>query len=88
LAGIAVHVGGRRIRPVQFIETEMEAMDQERVTQLIRVFRAKGFGICIARLLPSGQHADATYEIPANLLAAGEVEAFKQALGKLDPFVE
>jgi len=63
-------------------------MDQERVTRLIGMFRTKGFAICIARLLPSGQHADASYEIPANLLSADEVEPFKQALGKLDPSVE
>ena len=57
-------------------------MDQERVTRLIGMFRTKGFGVSIARLLPSGRHADATYEIPTN---GG---AFKQALCKLDPSVE
>jgi hypothetical protein len=35
-------------------------------------------------LLPSGRHADATYEIPGGLLAADEVELFKEALGKLE----
>ena len=63
-------------------------MDQERVTRLIGMFRTKGFGVSIARLLPSGRHADATYEIPTNLLSADEVGAFKQALCKLDPSVE
>jgi hypothetical protein len=48
------------------------------VTRLIGMFRTKGFGVCIARLLPSGRHADATYEIPTNLLSADEVGAFKQ----------
>ena len=87
LGGIAVNVAGRRVRLVQIIETAMGAMDQEHVTQLIGMFKAKGFGICVARLLPSGRHADATYEIPGSLLAAGEVELFKVALGKLDPSV-
>ena len=88
VGGFAVHVGGRPIRLVQFIEIEAAAMDQERVTRLIGMFRTKGFGVCIARLLPSGRHADATYEIPTNLLSADEVGPFKQALGKLDPSVE
>jgi hypothetical protein len=87
LGGIAVNVAGRRVRLVQFIETATGAMDQAHVTQLIAMFRAKGFGICIARLLPSGRHADATYEIPGSLLAAHEVESFKEALGKLDPSI-
>ena len=51
------------------------------------MFKAKGFGICVARLLPSGRHADATYEIPSSLLAADAVELFKVALGKLNPSV-
>ena len=88
VGGIAVKVGDRRIRLVQFIETEAGAIDQDRSTRLIRMFRTKGFGICIARLLPSGRHADATYEIPGNLLAAGELELFKEALGKLEHPVE
>jgi methyl coenzyme M reductase gamma subunit len=87
-SGIAVNVAGRRVRVVQFIETVAGAMDQEHVRQLIGMFRAKGFGICIARLLPSGRHADAIYEIPSHLLAEGEVELFTAALGKLDPSVE
>jgi hypothetical protein len=62
----------------------MGAMDQDHLTELIAMFRAKSFGICIARLLPSGRHADATYEIPGGLLAADEVELFKEALGKLE----
>lgn len=85
LGGIDVQVAGRRVRLVQFIETAIGAMDQEHVTELIGMFRAKSFGICIARLLPSGRHADATYEFPGSLLAADEVELFKEALGKLDP---
>jgi hypothetical protein len=52
------------------------------------MFRAKGFGICIARLLPSGRYSDADYEIPANLLTRSELEPFKEALAKLDPFGE
>jgi integrase len=64
--------------------TVMGALDQEYVTQLIGMFKAKGLGICVARLLPSGRHADATYEIPGSLLAADEVELFKEALGNLD----
>ena len=88
LGGIAVNVAGRRVRLVQFIETVMGAMDQERVTALIGSFRDEGFGICIARLLPSGRHADAAYEIPGSLLAEGEIDLFKAALGKLDPSVE
>ena len=63
-------------------------MDQERVTRLIGRFRTKGFGICISLMLQSARHADATYEIPTNLLSADEVGAFKQALCKLDPSVE
>jgi len=62
----------------------MGAMDQDHLTELIAMFRAKGLGVCIARLLPSGRHADATYEIPGGLLAADEVELFKEALGKLE----
>jgi hypothetical protein len=87
LGGIAVNVAGRSVRLVQFIETAMGAMDQEHVTQLIGMFRAKGYGLCVARLLPSGRHADATYEIPGSLIAADEVELFKEALGKVDPSI-
>lgn len=87
MGGIDVNVAGRRVRLVQFIETGLAAMDQEHVTQLIGMFRTKGFGICIARLLPSGRHADAIYEIPGGLLAEGEVELFKAALGSLDPSI-
>jgi hypothetical protein len=85
LGGIAVNVAGRSVRLVQFIETAMGAVDQVHVAQLIGMFRAKGYGLCVARLLPSGRHADATYEIPGSLLAPDEVELFKEALGKLDP---
>jgi Fe-S-cluster containining protein len=83
---LAVKVGNRRIRLVQFIETDPGAMDQKRLAELIRMFRTEGVGICIARMLPSGRHADATYEIPGNLLAMGELDLFKQALAKLSPF--
>jgi hypothetical protein len=86
VGGIAVKVGERRIRLVQFIETEAGAMDRERVKPIIEMFRAKGFGICIGRLLPSGKYADADYEIPANLLSGSELEPFKEALARLDPF--
>ncbi|MFL5238301.1 MAG: hypothetical protein ACJ8EL_11990 [Rhizomicrobium sp.] len=88
MSDIAVNVGERRIRVVQFIETETGAIDRERVRPLIEMFRAKGFGICIARLLPSGRYSDADYEIPANLLNGSELEPFKEALAKLDPFGE
>ena len=86
MGGVAVDVGDRRLRLVQFIETEPGAMDQERVTALIAMFKAKGFGICVARLLSSGGYSDASYEIPATLLAERELALFKEALGKLDPF--
>jgi hypothetical protein len=88
VSGVAVNVGGRSIRVVQFIETETGAMDGERVRTIIKMFRARGFGICIARLLPSGRYSDADYQIPANLLAGSELEPFKEALAKLDPFGE
>jgi hypothetical protein len=55
LGGIDVNVAGRRVRLVQFIETAMGAMDQDHLTELIAMFRAKSFGICIACLLPSGR---------------------------------
>ncbi len=87
VGGIVVNVGNRCIRLVQFLETEAGALDQERVRPLIGMFRAKGFGICTARLLPAGGYADATYEIPANLLAESELELFKEELGKLDPLI-
>jgi hypothetical protein len=86
VGGIAVTVGARRIRVVQFIETEAGAIDRDRARSLIEMFRAKGFGICIARLLPSGKYSDADYEIPADLLSRSELEPFKEALAKLDPF--
>jgi hypothetical protein len=86
VGGIAVNVGERSIQVVQFIETEAGAIDRERARPLIEMFRAKGFGICIARLLPSGKYSDADYEIPANLLSGSELEPFKEALARLDPF--
>jgi hypothetical protein len=86
MGGIDVDVAGRRVRLVQLIETAAGAIDQAPVTQLIGLFRAKRYGICIARLLPSGRHADAVYEIPNGVLAEGEVELFKAALRELDPF--
>jgi hypothetical protein len=85
VGGIDVDVGGRTVRLVQFIETEAGALDQARAARLVDLFRARGVGICTARLLLSGRHDDATYEIPSGLLAADEVELFKAALVRLDP---
>jgi hypothetical protein len=84
VGGIAVNVGGRRVKLVQLIETEAGAIDQERVARLIERFKANGFAICTARLLPTGQHADATYEIPGDMLGAHQLDAFKAALARLD----
>jgi hypothetical protein len=50
------------------------------------MFRAKGFAICIARQEPSGSYADASYEIPASLLAESELDLFREELGRLNPF--
>jgi Fe-S-cluster containining protein len=87
VSDIAVPMGDRRITLVQFIETEPGAIDQGRVTTLIETFRAEGFAICIARREPSGSYGDASYEIPANLLAESELELFRLELGKLSPSV-
>jgi Fe-S-cluster containining protein len=81
--GIAVTVRDRQVRLVQFIETEAGALDQERVAELVEMFKAKGVGLCTARLLPSGEYADASYEIPTSLLAEDELELFKEGLSKL-----
>ena len=88
VSDLTVSVGDRRIRLVQFIETEAGAIDQGRVARLIEMYRAKGLAICIARREPLGSFADASYEIPANLLAESELDQFRLELGKLSPSAE
>lgn len=85
VSDIAVPLGSRRIRLVQFIETEAGAIEQRRVADLIGMFRAKGSAICIARREPSGCYADASYEIPGDVLAESELDLFKQELSRLKP---
>jgi hypothetical protein len=86
VSDIVVPVGNRRVRVVQFIETEPGSIDQAHVASLIGMFRAKGVALCIARREPSGSYADASYEIPTSLLAESELDLFRQQLDRLNPF--